>query len=97
LGEEIDHALLEVRETVDPARALKQRSRRNLERLREINEIVHRGVAVARLRAADHHPGDINAFRVFLGVRSVVEIPTLNDAQREALQESQAELLWGGS
>ena len=32
-----------------------------------------------------------------LWIRAGVEIPTLNDAQREALQERQAELLWGGA
>jgi hypothetical protein len=32
-----------------------------------------------------------------LWIRAGVETPTLNDAQREALQERQAELLWGGA
>jgi hypothetical protein len=31
-----------------------------------------------------------------LWIRAGVETPTLNDAQREALEERQAELLWGG-
>ena len=32
-----------------------------------------------------------------LWIRAGVETPTLNDVRREALQERQAELLWGGS